>query len=159
MFTRVWTVKFKVLKTKYNWEFLKFDVNIKSLCRKVARNLNAVSRIKQNLRYHKKLLLLNSSVKLPSRYDTHMVSLKNFQFLRPSTPYPSTFKIPLPPWPWTTNFKQTPLPILQMIPCMWTNKIKTKTKPNHVEFKLTTRSIVCDRILLFDRVKRKISCQ
>ena len=27
-------------------------------------------------------------------------------------------------------------------PCMWTNEIKTKTKPNHVTFKLTTRSIV-----------------
>ena len=27
-------------------------------------------------------------------------------------------------------------------PCMWTNEIKTKTKPSHITFKLTTHSVV-----------------
>ena len=31
---------------------------------------------------------------------------------------------------------------LHNTPCMWTNKIKTKTKSSHVRFKLTTSSIV-----------------
>ena len=33
-------------------------------------------------------------------------------------------------------------PPVQMIPYMWTNEIKTKPKPSHVTFKVTTRAIV-----------------
>ena len=43
--------------------------------------------------------------------------LSNFQ--DPSSPFPSTCKIVSPPWPWTSNFKWTPL-LLKMI----TNQLK-----------------------------------
>ena len=41
-----------------------------------------------------------------------MTSMKIVQFSRPVHPtFPSTFKILPPSWPWTSNFKRTPLPL------------------------------------------------
>ena len=90
------------------------------------------------------------------REDTHMTSMKivsNFRDPPPLCPY--TSEIFLTPWPWTSNFKRihphhhyhhhtlsNKLCNNNCTMCMWTNKIKTKTKPSHVTFKLTTRSIV-----------------
>ena len=47
---------------------------------------------------------------------------------------PSTLKFSSLPWPLTCKFKRTLY--LQMISCMWTSKIKIKTKPSHVIFLL-----------------------
>ena len=77
--------------------------------------------------------------------------LSNFQ--DPPAPCPSTSKFFPPPWPWKFNFKRIPPPSpppppsrtnygTTAAPCKRTNKIKAKTKPIHVTFKLTTRSIV-----------------
>ena len=46
--------------------------------------------------------------------DTNMTSIKIVQFSRPHPRCIATSKIPPSPWPWTSNFKQTSLP-LQMI--------------------------------------------
>ena len=85
------------------------------------------------------------------------------------TPSPSTSAFLPLSWHSTSSFKRTTH--LQMIPCMSTNKIKTKTKPSHASFKLTTRSVVrfSPRTVLWYhqriaslsdiRIKRKICCQ
>ena len=97
----------------------------------------------------------------------HSWKLSNLQDSPPPSPSTSVF-LPLS-WPSTSSFKRTPL--LQMIPCMSTNEIKTKTKRSHASFKLTTRSVVrfSSRTVLWYhqriaslsdiRIKRKICCQ
>ena len=80
-------------------------------------------------------------------YDVH----ENYPVFKTRTLCPSASKIFPPPQPKTSNFRWNlpplplPLPInyrTTTAPCMLTNEIKTKAKPSHVTFKLTTRSIV-----------------
>ena len=90
----------------------------------------------------------------------------------------------LPPMTWIPGLRfQVPEPIYQIAPesrvlgptnsqrsrkqpCMWRNKTKTETKPSHVTFKLTTRSVFrssSQKIRWYSmsdvRVKKKITWQ
>ena len=69
-----------------------------------------------------------------------MTSMKNVQFSRPFTLlvhlHPKFFH----PFELGRLVSNDPPP-LQIPPCMWTNKIKTKKKSRHVTFKLTMLSI------------------
>ena len=70
-----------------------------------------------------------------------MTSMKNVQSSRPSLPLSIYVRNSFTPLTLNIQF-QTTSPSLQMIPCMWTNEIKAKTKPSHITFKLTMRSIL-----------------
>ena len=93
------------------------------------------------------------------RDDTHMTSMKIVQFSRPPPPFSIYVQNSSTPLTLDVQFQTTTPspPPLQMIPCMRTNEIKTKTKPSEVTFKLTTRSI-----LLFistnNTIKRWLHC-
>ena len=71
---------------------------------------------------------------------THMASMKIVQFSRPSSPVhlcPKFFH----PLDLGHPMSNEASPV-QMISCMQTEEAKTKTKPSHVTFKLTTCSVV-----------------
>ena len=64
---------------------------------------------------------LRQKLKLVKGWYTYDVHENCPIFKTPNPPCPSTSKIRPPPWPWTSNFKRTPLP-LQMI----TSQLKEK---------------------------------
>ena len=70
-----------------------------------------------------------------------MTSMKIVQFSRPPTPLVHLRPKFFHPLDLGRPISNDPPPP-QMIPCMRTNEIKTKTKPSQVTFKLTTCSIL-----------------
>ena len=71
-----------------------------------------------------------------------MTSIKLVQFSRPPTPLVHLRPKFFHPLELGRPISNDLPPPLQKIQCMRTNEIKTKTKPSHVKFKLTTRSIL-----------------
>ena len=91
------------------------------------------------------------------RDDTHMTSMNIAHFQDPPSPLSIYIQHSSSPLTLDVQFQTNPPTLLQMIQCMRTNEIKTKTKPSHATFKLTTRSILrfCSTNNI---IKRQLHC-